>query len=336
MYRTRFRLANAFLAAVAVGSGLALVLLLRAGGPGLPPLGGCGGPPVTWTERSVPARPTPTGLLALRLSDRTVTTLVPGRPGRLDHPAFAPDGRRLAFVADSNGILARLAVCDLERAAASRLRLSVPAGDFPLDWTPDGRTILFLGGDLLGYGADQRPFLVDVDSGRLEPLGANSDWYYNAAALSPDGNRLAMLLQLRYPGSQEPQRLVLVDGSGAFERLVGSRQVAQIDALSWSPDARRIAFSAYRNDDHGDLYEVRLETRRVRKVIASSAGERDPEWSPDGNWIAFVRSPPRRPRESSIWVVRSDGRDARRISWGRRDVAPTWSPDGRTIAFVRR
>jgi dipeptidyl aminopeptidase/acylaminoacyl peptidase len=65
----------------------------------------------------------------------------------------------------------------------------------------------------------------------------------------------------------------------------------------------------------------------------------DPNISPDGTTVAFVRvtvNEKENRYESSLYAVPADGSAApRRLTSGIRDTTPRWSPDGRLLAFVR-
>ena len=66
----------------------------------------------------------------------------------------------------------------------------------------------------------------------------------------------------------------------------------------------------------------------------------DPQLSPDGATVAFVRTTVAREADSyrsQIWVVAADGKAApRRFTAGPSDTAPRWSPDGQRLAFLAK
>jgi Tol biopolymer transport system component len=66
----------------------------------------------------------------------------------------------------------------------------------------------------------------------------------------------------------------------------------------------------------------------------------DPQLSPDGSTVAFVRTTIDREADTyraQIWVVPADGGcPPRRFTAGPNDTAPRWSPDGRHLAFLAK
>lgn len=65
----------------------------------------------------------------------------------------------------------------------------------------------------------------------------------------------------------------------------------------------------------------------------------DPQVSPDGSRVAFVRVTVNEKKEgynTSIWIVPTAGKEApSRLTSGERDSSPRWSPDGRSLVFTR-
>ena len=59
--------------------------------------------------------------------------------------------------------------------------------------------------------------------------------------------------------------------------------------------------------------------------------------SPDGKQVAYTLSyadMKENERRTEIWVVTTNGGNARRFTMGKNDAAPTWSPDGQSLAFI--
>ncbi len=113
--------------------------------------------------------------------------------------------------------------------------------------------------------------------------------------------------------------------------VVGSRALAGGSAPAWSPDAGLVA---YLLDNGLRLAAADGSTERRLGDAVQTAGFTEahvttPVWSPDGSRIAFVGP------GVTIWTVRPDGSDLRRVTSGPgREVSPSWSPDSSRIAFA--
>jgi dipeptidyl aminopeptidase/acylaminoacyl peptidase len=78
------------------------------------------------------------------------------------------------------------------------------------------------------------------------------------------------------------------------------------------------------------LFTLSLRGGYPTQLTASEKPVSDPQWSPDGRRVAFVR-------DEEIWVLEVDGsRLARVVARPGRGREPRWSPDGHRIAFLSR
>ncbi len=115
------------------------------------------------------------------------------------------------------------------------------------------------------------------------------------------------------------------------------RQNENVERPDFSDDGTQIVF-AQRMTGQGDLnrwMELRICDLNSGDQRTLIEGDHDdsaffPRWSPDGEWIAFVR---RVDGQSDIWVVPSEGGDPVQLTELGDVTAPEWSPDGDFIAF---
>jgi dipeptidyl aminopeptidase/acylaminoacyl peptidase len=112
-------------------------------------------------------------------------------------------------------------------------------------------------------------------------------------AASPDGKWVTFSVsEPSYDEKKESADLWIVpaDGSAPPRRLTSSK--GGESAPDWSPDSRRLAFSAKREEDEvAQIYVLDVVGGgEARRITTSPLAARSPVWSPDGRSIAFQGS----------------------------------------------
>jgi Tol biopolymer transport system component len=211
--------------------------------------------------------------------------------------------------------------------------------------------------------------LYDVGSSTQRSLSFGSGWH-NIWDFSPDGCSILFTVS----DGIAPARLYTA-------RLDGSeqRELVQFSALpdpdwgvwepQWSPDGQRIVFTMIRNQPQRDgtkkiEYHIGWVTPGggEPQFYSVTGSEHYPQWSPDGQWLAYVSNTERVPgetiyataaptptlpegqptpdipllNEGDLWVVSADAATKYQLTNFQTGSVrePRWSPDGELISFI--
>jgi D-alanyl-D-alanine carboxypeptidase len=249
----------------------------------------------------------------------------------LGTPAWAPDGKKIAFVRKSGGN-SEVYVMNADGGPQQRLA----HGNAPA-WSPDGQKIAFVrSGDI---------YVMNVDGSEQRNLTRNaaSD---SDAAWSHDGKRIAFV---RERGGNSD--IFVMNADGTRQQNL-TRNAARDEDPAWSPDgriafARKVAWGTRGGSGQFEIFVMNADGSGQRKLTRNFSGDFHPAWSPDGRKIVFEsRGVAAGGGSSSAWyavnVVNADGgRQSKGLTTTRplrnrtpRAALPAWSPDGRMIAFL--
>jgi dipeptidyl aminopeptidase/acylaminoacyl peptidase len=133
-------------------------------------------------------------------------------------------------------------------------------------------------------------------------------------AASPDGKWVVVpVAEPAYDEKKEASDLWIVaaDGSAAPRRLTSSK--GGEGGAAWSPDSRRVAFTAKREDDEvAQVYVIDVAGGgEARRVTSSPLAARSPVWSPDGRAVLY---------QSTVYPGVADAEANKKIAAERKDA----------------
>lgn len=184
-------------------------------------------------------------------------------------------------------------------------------------------------------------FLMRPDSSDVHEIAAEVPGEHKAAAWSPDGKRLAFVVQ----DTEHPEGsiwTVNADGSGAA-LLSGGGSECPVGLFhpSWSPDGTKLAVVCYPGGpDRESVAVMDLATTSIRRLADCThpdAVDNAPTWSPDGQTIAFDilhRDPTDAVGAWVVATVPTAGGEIHRLTSPDMFMAhPDWSPDGAELVM---
>jgi len=226
--------------------------------------------------------------------------------------ALAPDGADVAYVVSTPSVeknehqaalfLVSASGGEPRRLGATLRIFSRPVPRPQLRWTPDGSSIslVAVAGErpqvftVPREGGEPRPVTQAPEGVGLYEWGPHGDVAYTTLDPLPadeQRRRKDPSFVIRADAPDRPMRLVVQSRDGTRQTV--SPPSHYVDAFSWSPDGREIAYAAAPRTGFTSPYAMRIfavpPAGGAPRVVVDRPGMNvTPQYSPDGRWIAFV------------------------------------------------
>ncbi|MFT3746116.1 MAG: hypothetical protein QM785_17730 [Pyrinomonadaceae bacterium] len=258
------------------------------------------------------------------------------------HPAYSPDGTKIAFVDNTagptNGFIMLMA------PDGSNVRsLTTPRQGFTPTWSPDGTRLAFIRGDFdsVGDSGKGQLFVIDMTSGSE---GANETLIPTTEQISKPSwggsNRIAATCYLpRVGGGIDPLGICTTTtippssqiGSNppTITRISGTNTNDR--DVSWSADGTVLAFISTRDypmATASEIYQSNVTGTNVLRTTEVADFKTGPSWSPDGLKIVYSRNGTQGPNNATLRSVDASTLNAANptviTNFGSGDVFPNW------------
>lgn len=129
--------------------------------------------------------------------------------------------------------------------------------------------------------------------------------------------------------------LINADGSGVPHFLLNNETVTNEEEPDWSAVTNRIAFVREGAGPDSELFSVKLDGTKVRRLTNNNHYEDDPDWSPKTKRLAFTCRPD--DLDNDVCTMSARGKNVVNVTDNalHDDEEASWSPNGMFFVYER-
>lgn len=260
---------------------------------------------------------------ALRAQGLTDYTLVSAEGAGCGAPAYAPDGRHLAWACSDPRRGSAFWIADGDGQHARRVLPHKAAR--ALAWRPDSSGFVFaMAHSVRLYNSfeDVYSYDLEADTAKLLTQGRRA----HDPSFSPDGTRLLVVTN-----DAQDNALQYLTIDGQLRAIVADDDAhTQFSTPRYAPDGAHIAVSVWK-DGRRDLWILAADGTPEQRITDDDAIDRDPAWSPDGRYLYFSSD---RTGVPNVYAADLAGRGLYQVTNVLTGAfGPSVRPDGARLAF---
>ena len=207
----------------------------------------------------------------------------------------------------------------VDRKGATQLVLAERRAYFAPRLSPDGQRVL-----VWISGRDRNVWVYNIPRGSLTKLTTEGQNAYSQ--WTPNG------MQVTFQNAVGTLLWKPVDGAGTEARLTTEGDTGL--PSSWSPDGQALAIVRATPETDYDIWVLPLTgDRKPHPVVKTTVRDMYPEFSPDGQWLAYSSSETGR---DEVYVQRYPGPGPRYQVSSDGGIAPAWPRHGRELFYQAR
>jgi tricorn protease len=250
--------------------------------------------------------------------------------------SFSPDGTKIAYNRSfrnfrtwkryKGGLAQDIWIYDLKNNSEEKIT----------DWEGTDTSPMWFG-DKIYFVSDRdgraNIYCYELSTKKTRKITDHSDFDVKWPSLGPDAivyenGGYLYVLDLKTEQTKKITVQIPSDNSGTLPEFITVKD--HISEFGLSPDGKRALFAA-----RGELFTVPAERGNIRNLTNTSGSrEKNPIWSPDRKWIAYISD---RSGEEELYLIPQDGNgEEQRITTDGHcfRFAPVWSPDSKMLLFA--